>query len=108
MCLLIGVYEAIGESYLLYYIQRKSFSERQFSCIIVRVLTWRVQKMRSAASSEGPRLVRIAVHKQGWPYRDTFSNEWHEAPRISRGLLNMQAMCHKALSEARDEVCSLS
>ena len=38
----------------------KYFSDDHFSDI-VRVLTWRVQKMRSATSSESPRLVRIAV-----------------------------------------------
>ena len=48
--------------------------------------------MRSSTSSEGPRLVRIAVpcciNKGG--HRDAFSNEWRKAPRVSRarGLLS--------------------
>ena len=41
-------------------------------------------------------------------HRDTFSNEQREAPRVSRGLLSMQATYHRASSKARDEVCSLS
>ena len=60
----------------------KYFSERQLSCI-VRVLTWRTQKMRSSTSSEGSRLVRIVV-PCAQARRDAFS------------------------SEARGEVCSIA
>ena len=48
----------------------------------------------------------VCTNKDG--HRDAFSNERHEAPRISRGLLSMQATCHRALSEVRYKVCSLS
>ena len=48
----------------------------------------------------------VCTNKGG--HRDAFSNERREAPRVSRGLLSMQATCHRASSEARDEVCSLS
>ena len=45
--------------------------------------------MHSSTSSEGPRLVRISAictNKGGHRIsnRVVFSNEWHEAPRVSR------------------------
>ena len=54
-----------NNNYYYYYTilyNEKYFSDDQFSyIIIVRVLTWRAQKMRSATSSEDSRLVRIVV-----------------------------------------------
>ena len=47
----------------------------------------------------------VCTNKGG--HRDAFSNERRKAPRVLRGLLSMQAMCHRASSEARDEVYSL-
>ena len=46
--------------------------------------------MRSATSSEGPRLVRIAVAMctNKGSHRDAFSNEGRQAPHVSRGLLS--------------------
>ena len=50
--------ESTNHNYTIY--NEKYFSDDHFY-YIVRVLTWRALKMRSATSSEGPRLVRIAV-----------------------------------------------
>ena len=55
----------INMYYTIY--NEKYFSEQQFS-YVVHVITWRAQNMHSSTSSEGSRLVGIAVLcAQGWP-----------------------------------------
>ena len=54
--------------------------------------------MHSRTSSEGSRLVRIVVPcaqtrvPGPWGHRDAFLSEWHEAPRISIGLLSTPSL----------------
>ena len=67
-CTIYVLYRALISTYYTIY-NKKKFLERQ----LVLVLIWRAQKMRSATSSKGPQLVRIAVpcaqKKGGWPWR---------------------------------------
>ena len=55
----------VTSNVLVLYTMKNIFQSDNF-LITVCVLTWRAQKMRSTTSSEGPRLVRIAV-----PYAQT-------------------------------------
>ena len=55
----------LSHSYAILY-NEKYFSERQFS-YMVRVLTWRAQKMLQVQKAHDWSELQCCVHKQGWP-----------------------------------------
>ena len=82
---------------LLYYIQRKIFFRWSFFLYSLCPKDALFHKFRRPTISYN--CSAVCTNKGG--HRDAFSNEWCEAPRVSRSLLSMQATCHRASSEAR-------